>query len=579
MRKAHTAADTGLETVSVLETDSVLGDTPDDDLLRRFLATRDEAAFAALVARHGSLVMGVCQRVVGNRQDAEDAFQATFLILARKAATVRSAVSLPAWLHKTAHRTALKARMVAARRREQSLEVESVVASQPLAEIAADFDRTLLDQELNRLPEKYRLPLFLCAIEGKSREEAAQQLGWSASVLKGRLERGRALLRRRLALSGVSMSALLLTASVGQAASAPTVVSSSLLAATVQAGLQQAAGQSVAGCVSQNVVSLVHGSFQTMSLATKVVCGSLTLFTAVAVGASLLPASPPGSGSGSAQGYFLEATLGPGQTTAVALLADGEGAKPGPRDGERPSGGLRDGERPAAGPRDGERPATGPRDGERPATGARDGEGAQPAGLGGFQPQTPREAALLQMIMQMQAELADLRGELSQMRGGAAGPAGEPAAKPAYAGGETGNAAVPPLPANFERSSEGRVFKAYDKNGDQLVTFDEWLGMRAIAADDVARRQLEARRFQEADPNNDGKMTTAEFAFWYTKARFQNNNAAAARLLQGEGGAKPGARDGEGGARPGARDGEGGARPGPRDGEGGAKVGPRDGDR
>ncbi len=99
------------------------------------------------------------------------------------------------------------------------------------------------------------------------------------------------------------------------------------------------------------------------------------------------------------------------------------------------------------------------------------------------------------------------------------------------------------------------MFKAYDKNGDMQITADEWMAMRAIAPNDTARRQLETRRFQEADPNSDGQMNAAEFYYWYTKGRFQNNGGAGARVLQGEGAPRSGARDGEG-SKPGARDGE-----------------------
>ena len=150
-----------------------------------------------------------------------------------------------------------------------------MIAPETLSRFAADHDQSALDEELNRLPDKYRLPLFLCCIEGMSRNDAARRLGWSLGSLKGRLERGRLLLRRRLMLRGVSLSValalLIRTQQTAQAAVAP-----SLVASTVQAGVQYAAGQGVVGCVSQNALSLANGSLHVMSLTTsKVVLCSL----------------------------------------------------------------------------------------------------------------------------------------------------------------------------------------------------------------------------------------------------------------------------------------------------------------
>ncbi len=238
----------------------------DSELLRAFVRTGDDLVFAQRVPRHAGLVMGVCRRVLGNEQDAEDAFQATFLVLARKAGSLKNGKSLPAWLHRTAHRIALRARANKARRREQSFENEAMVEDRlTLQRIAAEHDRTSLDEELNRLPQRYRLPLFLCCIEGKTRDEAARQLGWSLGSLKGRLERARQLLRHRLLLRGVSLSAATALVMSGQAM-AQSPVPPSLVVSTVQAGIRFAAGRSPVGYVAPLAHSLANWSLQTMSI-------------------------------------------------------------------------------------------------------------------------------------------------------------------------------------------------------------------------------------------------------------------------------------------------------------------------
>ena len=167
----------------------------DADLLTAYVERRDGAAFEALVHRHGAMVWGVCRRVLAGHQDAEDAFQAVFLVLARKAASVAPRELLPNWLHAVAQSTALQARRTQARR----VAHEKRFAERPTAGPAdrSPFDdlRPLLDRELGRLPDRYRVAVVLCDLEGLTRSEAARRLGWPEGTVAGRLARARAMLK------------------------------------------------------------------------------------------------------------------------------------------------------------------------------------------------------------------------------------------------------------------------------------------------------------------------------------------------------------------------------------------------
>jgi RNA polymerase sigma factor (sigma-70 family) len=166
-------------------------------LVERFVQRQDEEAFAALVRRHGPLVLGVCRRVLHDWDDAQDAFQATFFVLARKAASLAKPEALGNWLYGVAFRTAVKARARAARRREYERQAGRATAN-PSSELARRDLWEALDEELSRLPEKYRAPLVRCYLEGKTNEEAARELGCPPGSMSGRLARGRELLRERL---------------------------------------------------------------------------------------------------------------------------------------------------------------------------------------------------------------------------------------------------------------------------------------------------------------------------------------------------------------------------------------------
>ncbi|MCI0459820.1 MAG: sigma-70 family RNA polymerase sigma factor, partial [Gemmataceae bacterium] len=208
-----------------------------------------ETAFAALVRRHGPLVLGVCRRVLGNHHDAEDAFQATFLVLARKAEAIARQSSLASWLYRVAYRTAVKARALGSSRKAR----EARAAVQPTADLLDDISGrellAVLDEELHRLPERYRAPLVLCYLQGLTRDEAAQQLGWSLGTLKRRLDEGRDRLRRRLERRGVTVSAPLLLAGLSESATGA-VLPPRLADGTVQAALDGATA----------VVSLAQGT-------------------------------------------------------------------------------------------------------------------------------------------------------------------------------------------------------------------------------------------------------------------------------------------------------------------------------
>jgi RNA polymerase sigma factor (sigma-70 family) len=211
-------------------------DLTDRQLLHRFARQRDEEAFAALVRRHAALVFGVCHRILFSTQDAEDVFQATFLVLARKAASTHWRESIGNWLYEVAHRLAMKTRSDIVRRHIH----EKQAADRGKIEVRPEETWQelcgVLDEELRRLPERYRQPLLMCYLEGQTRDQAARRLGWSLRTLHRRLERGLGLLRTRLMARGLALPATLLAAGMSQQA-ATASVSTILLSNTVRAAL------------------------------------------------------------------------------------------------------------------------------------------------------------------------------------------------------------------------------------------------------------------------------------------------------------------------------------------------------
>ncbi len=239
----------------------------DSQLLEAYLACRDEAAFASLLHRHGPMVLGVCRRILRNAQDAEDAFQATFLVLVRKASAIVPRERLPNFLYGVAYQTAVKAKALLARRRARERQVEPMPDPEVVPRELWDDLEPLLDQELSRVPEKYRLPILLCDLEGKTRKEAARQLGWPEGTLSSRLARGRTMLARFLTRRGVALSGGALAGVLAkQAASAR--VPASLAASTVQAARAFAAGQTIVADVAMSrILSLTQGVLKSMLLA------------------------------------------------------------------------------------------------------------------------------------------------------------------------------------------------------------------------------------------------------------------------------------------------------------------------
>jgi RNA polymerase sigma factor (sigma-70 family) len=259
-------------------------DQSDRHLVERLVAGRDEAVFEAIVRRHGPMVHNVCWRVLQHEQDTEDAFQATFLILAQQLRSVRRHASLASWLHGVAHRVALKALARAATRRRH--EQKSATEKLPPDGVLWRELRDVLDAELAHLPEKWRLPLVLCYLEGQTQDEAAEQLHWSQRTLRRRLAEAKAALARRLTRRGFvwpdAASAVLLSECLAPAALAPGLISSTLQAAACIATRQAA----LTTAVSANVAALTQGVLKTMFVSKiKMATAALVLLTALAVGA------------------------------------------------------------------------------------------------------------------------------------------------------------------------------------------------------------------------------------------------------------------------------------------------------
>jgi len=234
----------------------------DGQLLNRFLARRDESAFAALVRRHGPLVMGVARRILGDFHDSEDVFQATFLILAQKAHAVVNRRALPGWLYTVAYRAALEARARGERRRRKERQVEAMPHPETTDAEVQDW-RPVLDQELSRLPEKYRLPVILCDLEGRPRKEVERHLHLREGTLSSRLATARRLLAQRLTRRGVTLSGGALA--MAMSATAGAAVPPALVRATAQQALLISTGQ--LAVISISVTKLMKAGAKAMLIA------------------------------------------------------------------------------------------------------------------------------------------------------------------------------------------------------------------------------------------------------------------------------------------------------------------------
>jgi RNA polymerase sigma factor (sigma-70 family) len=251
-------------------------------LLNRFIAHRDEAAFAALVARHGPMVLGVCRRILADEHEVEDAFQATFLVLVRRAPAIRDGELVGNWLHGVAHRVAVRARAQSAYRRAHlSSGLDSVVNG-----VAIQVDdtnerdlRAILDEELKRLPGSLRFPIILCYLEGCTHDEAAAKLKWPVGTVRSRMARARTMLRRRLARHGLAADGSALSAALARQTLTVTFVDS-----TVHASLAFVSNSTPTGRASVAAIALAQGVFHTMTISKIKTLAALALTGALALG-------------------------------------------------------------------------------------------------------------------------------------------------------------------------------------------------------------------------------------------------------------------------------------------------------
>ncbi|GIW78589.1 MAG: hypothetical protein KatS3mg105_0396 [Gemmatales bacterium] len=258
----------------------------DRDLLERFLSQQDEEAFSALLRRHGPMVLGVCRRVLRDPNDVDDAFQAAFLILVQKAGSIKRRNSLGSWLYGVSYRIAVRAKTNAVKRRLREKEASEMRPTKGFNSCDREF-RELVDEELQHLPDKYRAPIVLCCLEGRTIDEAAQELKWLRNTVKGRLARGRELLRRRLASRGLAttVSALLALLAVE---TAPAAVPPRLQRLAVNAVTQTVFGKCATTIPISESARRLAKEVKSMMLMRKVKVAVLAVSIALAGGAIVL---------------------------------------------------------------------------------------------------------------------------------------------------------------------------------------------------------------------------------------------------------------------------------------------------
>lgn len=287
----------------------------DSVLLKRFIASRDEAAFAKLVSRYGGMVLGVCGRVLSDQQDVEDAFQAVFLVMSSDARKIRKRRSIASWLYGVAQRIALRALAQRYRRREEALREDVMGQTNPLAELADRHEQEAVDDELSQLPEKYREPLVLYYLMGYSSRQVAEKMNLSLAATEGRLRRGREQLRARLTRRGIGLAAVLAAIQFSRPAMAA-AVTQSLATSTVQAGISYCGPGHSHPLISQEAANLAGKETSTMSIPVPVTATVTTAaIVALAIGIS---------------GHSTTSDAAPGgKSLAVQTTADStEGAKP-----------------------------------------------------------------------------------------------------------------------------------------------------------------------------------------------------------------------------------------------------------
>jgi RNA polymerase sigma factor (sigma-70 family) len=271
-----------LRHIRSMAADPKISEQTDGALLGAFLSRNDQAAFEALLRRHGPMVFRVCRRYLGSEHDAEDALQATFLVLARQAASVRKKESLASWLHGAAYRMAKNARRAAARRRGHEARVSPTQPQDPALSAAWQELQVLLDEEIGRLPGTLREPFVLCCVEHQSCALAARQLGVEEGAVWNRLGRARKLLQQRLTRRGILLPAGFVVALLGQQL-APAALPAALVVATAEAAAQLATGQTATGLISTKVAALTRGALKTM-FATKLKAAAFILLAIAGAG-------------------------------------------------------------------------------------------------------------------------------------------------------------------------------------------------------------------------------------------------------------------------------------------------------
>jgi RNA polymerase sigma factor (sigma-70 family) len=314
----------------------------DGQLLQCFQSGRDEEAFTALMHRHGPMVHRVCRRVLAREHDAEDVFQATFLVLARKAGSIAKSASVASWLHGVAYRLALKARLQSGRWHARAASAVPPETEEPSAATAWRELQAILDEELQRLPAKYRAPLILCYLEDLTHDEAALQLGWPVGTVKGRLARAREMLRCRLAKRGLALTATAWVAALaGNGVSA--AVPPSLLSTTIRAALPVALGETSLAGLAGRAAELARSSLQQTLLARCAAVALVTVILAAGGACALWLAQQPAASPAAAEpealsaepealsigtprpiASFLEEKHYRGQPVPVAFSADGK---------------------------------------------------------------------------------------------------------------------------------------------------------------------------------------------------------------------------------------------------------------